>query len=159
MNTTELAIHYVCTHDKAEAIIEEHDAFWVSNCGCRESHDGCARSRLDVCLIFTPFDPGSGTSKSPISRQEVTNILQEARDKQLVARPYRDETLINRDWGFNLSEIQPHIDIWHGEMDVNVPVEAARYLQATLPNPSLHILPSEGHFFLLKRWEQILSIN
>ena len=92
MKTTDLAIHYVCTHDQAEEIIAGHHAFWVSNCGCRENHGGCARPRLDVCLIFTLSDPGSGTGKRPITRLEVTGILQEARDKQLVARPYRDES-------------------------------------------------------------------
>ena len=36
MNTPDLPVHYVCTHDKAKDIIAAHDRFWVSDCGCRD---------------------------------------------------------------------------------------------------------------------------
>lgn len=32
-----------------------------------------------------------------------------------------DDILVNGDWGFDLQEVKPRIDIWHGEADVNVP--------------------------------------
>lgn len=69
----------------------------------------------------------------------------------------QDDTLINRDWGFDLACIKPRIDIWHGEADVNVPIGAAKYLCEMLPHTHATFLPDEGHFFLLKYWEKILS--
>jgi pimeloyl-ACP methyl ester carboxylesterase len=68
----------------------------------------------------------------------------------------QDDTLINRDWGFDLACVRPRIEIWHGEADVNVPIGAAKYLRAMLPNTHATFLPNEGHFFILKYWEDIL---
>ena len=68
-----------------------------------------------------------------------------------------DDILINQDWGFDLASITPRIDIWHGEADVNVPIHAGKYLSAHIPHNHATFLPGEGHFFLLKCWEQVLS--
>ncbi|HVP58512.1 MAG TPA: 4Fe-4S binding protein [bacterium] len=84
-------IHYVCTPEKAEELVGAHDRFWVCNCGCREAHGGCGRSRMDVCLMFNPADPGSGSGKREISSEEAWAILEEASDKHLVTRPFRNE--------------------------------------------------------------------
>jgi len=91
MSENEPAFHYVCTHDRARELVESHDRFWVSNCGCREGKGKCARSRMDVCLIFAESFPGSGTGKKPATRAEVNEILSEAKDKHLVTRPFRDD--------------------------------------------------------------------
>lgn len=98
MGGTELNMHYVCTHDQAGALIQAHEQFWVCNCGCREArHSGCSRSRLEVCLMFNPDDPGSGSGKRPASAVEAQEILSEARSKALVARPYRSEDRLRTD--------------------------------------------------------------
>jgi Fe-S-cluster-containing hydrogenase component 2 len=91
MANPDLAMHYVCTHEKALQLVDAHQRFWVCNCGCRESRGGCARSRLDLCLMFTPDDPGSGSGKREITRVEVQAILEEAADKLLVTRPWRND--------------------------------------------------------------------
>jgi ferredoxin len=90
MSQPDLEMHYVCTNERALDLIKEHNQFWVSNCGCRENRERCARSRIDVCLIFNPENPGSGTNRKEVSLADVMGILQEARDKHLVARPYRN---------------------------------------------------------------------
>ena len=41
--------------------------------------------------------------------------------------------------------------------DVNVPVHAGKYLRDMLPHTRVTLLPGEGHFFLLKRWEEVLA--
>jgi len=69
----------------------------------------------------------------------------------------QDDTLTNRDWGFDLGEVQPRIDIWHGDADVTVPIHAGKHLHNTLPNTRATFFPGEGHFLLLSRWEQVLS--
>ena len=92
-----LPMHYVCTHEQARELIRARERFWVSNCGCREGRGRCARSRMDLCLIFTESDPGSGTGKHEANAAEVEAILAEARDQHLVARPYRDEARATTD--------------------------------------------------------------
>jgi pimeloyl-ACP methyl ester carboxylesterase len=68
-----------------------------------------------------------------------------------------DDILVNQEWGFDLESVKPRIDIWHGEADVNVPIHAGQYLRDRLPNRRTFFLPGAGHFFLLARWEEILS--
>jgi pimeloyl-ACP methyl ester carboxylesterase len=67
-----------------------------------------------------------------------------------------DDVLVNRDWGFDLAEVSPRIDIWQGEADVNVPPHAATYLHGVLPHARVTFAPGKGHFFLFERWQDIL---
>jgi len=69
----------------------------------------------------------------------------------------QDDTLTNRDWGFDLKRVQPRIDLWHGDADVNVPIHAAEYLRDTLSNARATFLPGQGHFLLLGHWEEVLA--
>jgi len=68
-----------------------------------------------------------------------------------------DDMIINRAWGFDPAGVQPHIDVWQGDADVNVPVHAATYLHAVLPHSRLTIIPGAGHFFILERWAELLT--
>ncbi len=69
-----------------------------------------------------------------------------------------DDILINQDWGFDLTEVKPRIDIWHGHLDVNVPVHAGQYLHNKLPNTRLHLQPDAGHFLIFEHWADILTV-
>jgi ferredoxin len=92
MDEKDLAFHYVCTREKARQIAGRHHRFWVSNCGCREKREQCSRSRIDVCLMFRDDIAGSGGSgKREISFVELEEIFQEAKEKHLVTRPFRNE--------------------------------------------------------------------
>jgi Pyruvate/2-oxoacid:ferredoxin oxidoreductase delta subunit len=97
MSQADLAVHYVCTHQRAQELIRARSRFWVSNCGCRESRGQCGRSRMDVCLIFTPDDPGSGSGKKKVDLADVMDILHEAKVRHLVARPYRNQARTDTD--------------------------------------------------------------
>lgn len=90
MGAQEPTLHYVCTRDEARKLAAQRDKFWVSNCGCREGGPGCKRSRIDVCLIFSEFDQGSGTGLHEVSKKFVEGIFKEAEDKHLVTRPFRN---------------------------------------------------------------------
>ena len=69
----------------------------------------------------------------------------------------QDDILVNKEWGFDLTGITPRIEVWHGEADVNVPFGAGKYLAESIPNARATFLEGEGHFFILKYWERILS--
>jgi ferredoxin len=83
-------MHFVCTIDEAKEYIKNESEFWVSNCGCRERKGKCNQSRIDVCLMFHDI-PTSGSGKREIKRVDVNSILQEAKEKKLVPRPFRNE--------------------------------------------------------------------
>jgi Pyruvate/2-oxoacid:ferredoxin oxidoreductase delta subunit len=90
MTPPAMPMHFVSTHTEARTLIDDHERFWVSNCGCREARGGCARSRVDVCLIFVEQDGGSGSYRRAITRVEAEAVLRTAGDRHLVARPFRD---------------------------------------------------------------------
>ena len=87
----ELHFHFVCTRDEAHEITDQHDRYWVSNCGCRESGPGCKRSRMDVCLFFDTQMGGTGSNFREVDREFVEGILKEAEENHLVVRPFRYE--------------------------------------------------------------------
>jgi pimeloyl-ACP methyl ester carboxylesterase len=68
-----------------------------------------------------------------------------------------DDVLVNGAWEFDLREVRPRIDVWHGGLDVNVPLHAGTYLADNLPNSRITVLPDKGHFFFLSHWEGVLS--
>jgi Pyruvate/2-oxoacid:ferredoxin oxidoreductase delta subunit len=92
MSQNDLHFHYVSTHQEARDLIEQRDQFWITNCGCREDHGSrCRRSRLDVCLQFSDTSAAHGTGKRMASKAEAMELLLEAKDKHLVARPFHKE--------------------------------------------------------------------
>jgi pimeloyl-ACP methyl ester carboxylesterase len=68
-----------------------------------------------------------------------------------------DDILVNTDWGFELKSIEPRIDIWHGKLDMNVPIHAAHYLCDQIPHNRCYELTDKGHFFVLDHWEEVFS--
>lgn len=96
MSDQKPALHYVSTFDEARALIEKPDRFWVINCGCREQNGPCKQSRTDICLEFSGGPVNWGSNKHEISRAEVEEIFREAKEKTLVARPFRDRNDMTR---------------------------------------------------------------
>jgi pimeloyl-ACP methyl ester carboxylesterase len=65
--------------------------------------------------------------------------------------------ILVRPWGFRLQDITIPVHIWHGEADVNDPLQCAEYLRDTIPNTHAKFFPGEGHFLIMKRWGEILA--
>jgi pimeloyl-ACP methyl ester carboxylesterase len=68
-----------------------------------------------------------------------------------------DAVVVNQNWGFDIREIQTPIEIWHGQLDVNMPYHAAEYLHKWIPNSRLMAMPDEGHFIMIKHASQVLT--
>jgi pimeloyl-ACP methyl ester carboxylesterase len=56
-----------------------------------------------------------------------------------------DMRLYVREWDFGLDEIQMPMTLFHGELDMQVPVELARKAAGCLPNARLITYPDEAH--------------
>jgi pimeloyl-ACP methyl ester carboxylesterase len=69
----------------------------------------------------------------------------------------RDDMVINQDWGFDVGDIEVRIDIWQGELDVNVPSHAGAYLHEHIPNSHATLFPDEGHFLLPRHAGEVLA--
>ena len=65
--------------------------------------------------------------------------------------------MLTRPWGFRLQDIAIPVEMWHGEADVNDPLQCAEYLRDSIPHAHATTFPGEGHFLILKRWGEILA--
>ena len=74
--------------------------------------------------------------------------------------PAYEKELYLRDWGFKLQDISPAVDVhlWHGELDVNVPVSMARTVAKAIPNCKTKFYAEEGHYStILNHSEEIIQ--
>ena len=61
-----------------------------------------------------------------------------------------------RHWGFDPEDIEASVQIWHGELDRNIPISHAHRLADTIPGATLHPCPGEGHWLLVDHMPEIL---
>lgn len=69
----------------------------------------------------------------------------------------RDAIILSKPWGFRLQDIRIPVFLWHGLDDANVSLAAARYVAECIPGCRAVFVPGEGHWLILRRWEEILS--
>ncbi len=63
--------------------------------------------------------------------------------------PVHDGKCFVGKWGFRLEEItHDKIYYWHGELDLNVPVNTGRYIAQAIPNCEAKFYPDTGHISL-----------
>ena len=84
-------MHFICTKQEAKEIIKAQKEFWISDCGCRAGRDkGCSRSKIEVCLGFSPEVTSTDSGVKKASFEEAMQLVLYAEEKSLVFRPYRD---------------------------------------------------------------------
>jgi pimeloyl-ACP methyl ester carboxylesterase len=69
----------------------------------------------------------------------------------------QDMAIAIRDWGFELDDIEAPVQIWHGDLDRNIPISHAHRLANTIPDATLHPCPGEGHWLLVDHMAEVLS--
>lgn len=68
-----------------------------------------------------------------------------------------DRALLFRPWGFPLSGVRQHVDVWHGTQDWQVPAALGRMLAAMLPDCTAHWFPGEGHFLVFDHAREVYA--
>lgn len=66
--------------------------------------------------------------------------------------------LNKRPWPFPLSEVSMPVHLWHGALDRNASIAAARRLARELPDATLHVSDSSGHDVGLDRSGEVMSV-
>jgi pimeloyl-ACP methyl ester carboxylesterase len=66
-----------------------------------------------------------------------------------------DRALLFRPWGFPLSAVRQHVDVWHGTQDWQVPAALGAALAAGLPDCTAHWFPGEGHFLVFDHAREV----
>jgi pimeloyl-ACP methyl ester carboxylesterase len=80
--------------------------------------------------------------------------------RQGVHGPAHEGELYGKDWGFRLEDISPNVDVhlWHGELDVNVPISMGRAVAKAIPNCKSKFYAKEGHYStMLNHLEEIIK--
>ncbi|MDP2934085.1 MAG: alpha/beta hydrolase, partial [bacterium] len=71
--------------------------------------------------------------------------------------PAYDAQTVYKQWGFNLSDINIHIEVFQGAADKFVPPKFSEYLVKNAKNVRLNLLEGQGHFYHLAYGYQMLK--
>jgi pimeloyl-ACP methyl ester carboxylesterase len=116
--------------------------------------DDNKRQGSGIISTFPPVD--RDLLQAPEDREQFVQDIREGY-RQGWQGPAHDDRLINRPWGFRLTDISVRIDIWQGERDRNVPPHQAHYQHDRIPHSRLTLWPDLGHLGLLTRWREVLA--
>jgi pimeloyl-ACP methyl ester carboxylesterase len=109
----------------------------------------------NLVLTFPPQD--RRLLESPEAQKRFVLDIQEGY-RQGWQGPVQDDIVNARPWSFRLEEILVPIELWHGEIDENVPVDQARYQHGRIPNSRLSIWPGQAHLALYAHWGEVLAM-
>jgi len=71
----------------------------------------------------------------------------------------QDAAIYARPWRFRLQDISAEVHLWHGELDLNVPVSVGCYVADAIPKCHATFVENEGHFSLpYKYLRECLSV-
>lgn len=113
-----------------------------------------AESMLASFADWLPVSSDKQVFARPEVRECVRLILQEGYRQGLTGEGY-DSWLEKRPWGFRLEEIHTATLVWHGALDMTVPVENAEYLARTIPDCRATYFPDTGHLYPPEHWDVI----
>ncbi|MGA3290668.1 MAG: alpha/beta hydrolase [Candidatus Bathyarchaeia archaeon] len=107
------------------------------------------KSVKDFWLQFSTRlpEPDRKIILDPTTLNLLTEEMWEAFRKGVRGPAYERE-LYEKYWGFKLEDISPNVNVylWHGEMDVNVPISMGRSMAETIPNCKAQFYAEEGHY-------------
>ena len=65
--------------------------------------------------------------------------------------PVYDGRIYVKPWGFDLTDISPQLPVhlWHGELDVNVPISIGQRISELIPNCTSKFYPNEAHLSII----------
>jgi pimeloyl-ACP methyl ester carboxylesterase len=89
-----------------------------------------------------------------------TDLVEDARStSQSAAGAMADDyAIFARPWRFHLEDIGVAVDIWHGDLDQNVPIQHGQDQANRIPHAVFHPCPGEGHFLIFDRIAEILAV-
>lgn len=71
--------------------------------------------------------------------------------------PAYDAQTVYKEWGFNLADIDIHIEVYQGTADIFIPQQFSEYLALTAKDVHLNLIEGQGHFYHLAYGYQMLK--
>lgn len=114
-----------------------------------------ARQRVRISKIYCETDRRLW-SDPDVRLQGMREHLEAFR--QGTRGPAYEASLWGQPWGFQLEAITfEKIHLWHGEKDLNAPIQLVRAMAARLPHCETHYCPDHGHSVGSYYWNEILQ--
>ena len=82
---------------------------------------------------------------------QIVTAFQEAL-KQGLNGYLHEAILYKNDWGFDIKDLKPLVNLWHGSDDKNVSLSLAKRVASEIPNCKATIIENEGHFSLTGKY-------
>ena len=95
-----------------------------------------------------------------MERPEVLSMLAEELTeayRQGVRGHAQDSKIVSQSWGFDLTDIETMVYLWHGSLDENAPIAMGKHIAETVPDTVHNCYASEGHLLFFDHWGEILS--
>ncbi len=73
------------------------------------------------------------------------------------AGPAYDAQTVYKDWGFHLSDISIHMEVFQGTADLFIPLAFSEYLARSAKDVRLNLIEGQGHFYHLVYGYQMLK--
>jgi pimeloyl-ACP methyl ester carboxylesterase len=71
--------------------------------------------------------------------------------------PAYDAQTVYKEWGFNLADIDIHMEVYQGTEDIFIPQQFSEYLAHTAKDVHLNLIEGQGHFYHLTYGYQMLK--
>ena len=115
-----------------------------------------ATKRIDDWL--SKAEPGeAGTPSMEEKRERLLRTLFEGFAQGSEAF-VQEAQLLTQDWGFRFEDVAyDRVQLWHGTLDKNAPVQMIRYMVERLPYTEFREYEGESHWTLHRHIEEILS--
>ncbi len=98
--------------------------------------------------------------RAVLARRDIKELLALASEEAFrhgTRAVVREARLGSSPWGFLPKDIAVEVDLWHGEHDTTIPVEAARQLAEALPRCRATYVVGAGHLWHLEHLGEVLS--
>jgi pimeloyl-ACP methyl ester carboxylesterase len=69
-----------------------------------------------------------------------------------------DRVIAFEPYPLRFEDIAVEVYLWHGELDLLIPLAAAEFLASRIPNCKVVIWPDEGHIGIARHWDEILTV-
>jgi pimeloyl-ACP methyl ester carboxylesterase len=100
-----------------------------------------------------------GPDREIVHREDVWRVMIDDAHENLrqgLAGTVSDERAVEEDWGFAPEQVRGHVELWHGDADTQVTSAEGKALAAHLPDATLHLHPTGGHYVTLDHADEIL---
>jgi pimeloyl-ACP methyl ester carboxylesterase len=112
-----------------------------------------------IGLLEAAMADAPPVDREMLGRLDVREMLAESLREGFAGGPlgwFDDSWALSQPWGFELGEVAPAVQMWYGELDRNVPINAVRAMASQLRVASLEIIAGAGHLGWLIDEERVL---